>query len=118
MHQVKLFSTYECDRRYLEKSINDWLKANVDKTVVDFQIQPIFLGGSVKLYGYILYKDNNNGADNEDNQENQENEDNQRNQENQRNEDNERNVNQEKQENINQENQVNQDKQGEEFECT
>lgn len=88
MHQVKLFSTYECDRRYLEKSINDWLKANVDKTVADFQIQPIFLGGSVKLYGYILYKDNN-----------QENQENQEKQEKQRNEESQRNINQDNEEN-------------------
>lgn len=46
----------------LEKSINDWLTINADKTVYDIRFQPIECEGVISLIASIMYEAEDNEA--------------------------------------------------------
>ncbi|MBQ8962652.1 MAG: hypothetical protein IJ089_02475 [Clostridia bacterium] len=56
MKQVRLARRPVSEMKSLEKSVNDWLTINADKTVYDIRFQPIECGGSISLFVSIVYE--------------------------------------------------------------
>ncbi len=56
MKQVRLARRPVNELKCLEKSINDWLTINADKTVYDIRFQPIECEGVISLFASIVYE--------------------------------------------------------------